>query len=334
MSPYVGPTGESSGALREEGAHSGMHRIVVIGGSGFVGRYVVGRLAADGHQVVVPTRRRETAKHLILLPTVDVVETRIHDPVALAALFTGATVVINLVGILNEGNGATFARAHTELARNVVTACKTAGVTRLLQMSALNADPAGPSLYLQTKGEAEALVMASGLRWTIFRPSVIFGPGDSFLSLFALLLRRLPVIALAAPQARFAPIFIGDVAHCIVAAIDDELAVGARFNLCGPKVYTLREIVRYVGEVTGAVRPIIPLGSTLSSLQAFVLEHAPGTLMSRDNLKSMSIDNVCNAPFPALFGIVPASLESVAPGYLAPAARRSAFDAYRAHGGR
>jgi len=334
MSPFGSPTGEHESAQREGGDQTGMHRIVVVGGSGFVGRYVVARLATDGHRVVVPTRRRETAKHLILLPTVDVVEADIHDPVALAALFSGATAVVNLVGILNEGNGATFARAHTELARNVVAACKTADVTRLLHMSALNAEVAAPSQYLRTKGEAEQLVIASGLRWTIFRPSVIFGSGDSFLSLFALLLRRLPVMVLGAPQARFAPIFIGDVAHCIVAAIDDDLTVGARFDLCGPKVYTLREIVRYVGEVTGAVRPIIPLGSSLSWLQAFVLEHAPGTLMSRDNLKSMSIDNVCNCPFPALFGIVPASLESVAPGYLAPASRRSSFDAFRANGGR
>lgn len=311
-----------------------MHRIVVVGGSGFVGRYVVARLAADGHRVVVPTRRRETAKHLILLPTVDVVETDVHDPLALAALFAGATAVINLVGILNEGKGATFARAHTELARNVVAACRKVGVARLLHMSALNGDVAGPSLYLRSKGEAEQLVMASGLRWTIFRPSVIFGPGDSFLTLFAQLVRRLPVIALAAPHARFAPIFIGDVAHCIVASIDDEITESSRYDLCGPKVYTLREIVRYVGEVTGSVRPIIPLNATLSSLQAFVLEHAPGKLMSRDNLRSMSIDNVCNCPFPALFGITPASLESIAPGYLGPAARRSPFDTYRAHGGR
>jgi len=334
MNPPGRPQGDYQSVQREGGDHTKLQRIVVVGGSGFVGRYVVTRLAADGHRVVVPTRRRETAKHLILLPTVDVIEADVHDPLALAALCTGATAVINLVGILNEGAGATFARAHTELARNVVAACKTAGVTRLLHMSALNADVAGPSQYLRTKGEAEQIVMTSGLRWTIFRPSVIFGPGDSFLSLFAQLLRRLPVIALAAPQARFAPIFIGDVAHCIIAAIDDDLATGARFDLCGPKDYTLREIVRYVGEVTGAVRPIIPLGSALSKLQAFVLEHAPGKLMSRDNLKSMSIDNVCNCPFPALFGIEPASLESIAPGYLAPAARRSPYDAYRAHGGR
>ena len=309
-------------------------RIVVVGGSGFVGRYVVARLASAGHRVVVPTRRRESAKHLILLPTVDVVETDVHDPRALAALLTDADAVINLVGILNEGAGATFAGAHVELTRKVIAACASAGVKRLLHMSALGADAAGPSLYQQSKGKAEALVMASLLRWTIFRPSVIFGPGDSFLSLFARLSRLLPVIALGAPAARFAPIFVGDVAHCIVTALDDEVTQMGRYDLCGPKIYTLREIVRYVGEVTGAVRPIIPLNASLSKLQAFVLEHAPGKLMSRDNLRSMSVDNVCACPFPAVFGITPVTLESIAPGYLSPASMRHPFDVYRAHGGR
>jgi NADH dehydrogenase len=144
----------------------------------------------------------------------------------------------------------------------------------------------------------------------------------------------LPVIALGAPDARFAPVFIGDVAHCMVTSLDDELTQMARYDLCGPKVYTLRELVRYVGEVTGAVRPIVPLNAALSKLQAFVLEHAPGKLMSRDNLRSMSVDNVCACPFPALFGITPVSLESIAPGYLSPASMRHPFDVYRAHGGR
>ncbi|MEP7329950.1 MAG: complex I NDUFA9 subunit family protein [Betaproteobacteria bacterium] len=311
-----------------------MHRIVVVGGSGFVGRHIVAKLATAGHQIVVPTRRREDAKHLILLPTVEVVEADVHDPRELAAVMDGATVAINLVGILNEHTGSTFARAHVDLARQVIAACGSAGVSRLLHMSALGADVTGPSHYLRSKGVAEQLVMASTLQWTIFRPSVIFGSGDSFLTMFARMLRLLPVIVLAAPNARFAPIFVGDVAHCMVASIDDELALLASYELCGPKVYTLREIVRYVGEVTGAVRPIIPLNAALSKLQATILEYAPGKLLTRDNLLSMSVDNVCPCPFPALFGVLPASLESIAPGYLAPAAKHSAFDTFRAHGGR
>jgi NADH dehydrogenase len=310
------------------------HRVLVLGGSGFVGRHLVARLSAAGHQVVVPTRRREAARHLILLPTVDVVEMDIHDPPTLAGLTHDADVVINLVGVLNESGRNTFARAHVELARKVVDACRAADVARLLHMSALGADPAGPSRYLRSKGEAEAIVAGSGLAWTIFRPSVIFGREDAFLNLFARLMRLLPVVALAAPQARFQPVFVGDVAHCMAQAIDDDRTRAARYELCGPKVYTLRELVRYVGQLTDAERPILALGPALSKLQATVLEHLPGKLMSRDNLASMQKDNICACPFPPVFGVAPTPLESAAPEYLAPDSLHSAFDRYRARGGR
>ena len=309
-------------------------RVVVLGGSGFVGRHVVARLSAAGVGVVVPTRRREQAKHLILLPTVEVIEADIVDKATLTRLLTGATAVVNLVGILHESGRDTFARAHVELARAVTAACVAVGVPRLLHMSALNADPQGPSQYLRTKGEAETIVKASPLAWTILRPSVIFGPEDSFLNLFARIGRLAPVIALAAPDARFAPVYVGDVAHCFVHALGDERTQGGSYDLCGPATYTLRELVRYAGEVSGAVRPIIPLGDRLSRLQAAVLELLPGPLMSRDNLKSMAKDSVCSGPFPPIFGIVPSSLEAVVPEYLAPAAMRSHYDVYRVGSGR
>jgi uncharacterized protein YbjT (DUF2867 family) len=309
-------------------------RVVVVGGSGFVGRHVVSRLAAAGHAVVVPTRRRESAKHLILLPTVEVVEADVYDREALGGLLTGANAVVNLVGILNESGRATFARSHVELVRTLTAACAAASVRRFLQMSALHADPAGPSQYQRSKGEAEAIVKASPLAWTIFRPSVIFGPEDSFLNLFAQLARMLPVVALASPDARFQPVYVGDVAHCMARALTDDATAGQSYDLCGPTAYTLRELVRYVGQVSGAERPIIPLGPKLSRLQATVLEMLPGTLMSRDNLASMTRDNVCNCAFPGVFGIAPTALEAIAPEYLAPAARHSPYDAYRAGGGR
>ena len=283
---------------------------------------------------MVPTRRREQAKHLILLPTVEVVEADIFDRAALARLLAGATAIVNLVGILNESGRDTFARAHVELARIVTAACAAAGVQRLVQMSALNADPSGPSLYLRSKGEAEAIVKASETAYTIFRPSVIFGPEDAFLNMFARVARMFPVIALASPGARFAPVYVGDVADCMTRALDDEQAHDQSYDLCGPRIYTLRDLVRYVGEVSGKVRPIIPLGPGLSRLQATVLEMLPGKLMSRDNLKSMAKDSVCDCPFPTVFGVTPAALEAIAPEYLAPAAMRSRFDGYRAGGGR
>ena len=309
-------------------------RVVILGGSGFVGRHLAARLSAAGIEVVVPTRRREQAKHLILLPTVTVVEADIHDKAALARLLAGATAVVNLVGVLHEAGRNTFARAHVDLARTLVVACQESGVRRLVQLSALNADPAGASRYLRSKGEAEAIVRASPLAWTIFRPSVIFGPEDSFLNLFARIAKLFPVIALAAPNARFAPIYVGDVARCIAHALADSKVHGDSHNLCGPSVYTLRELVRYVGEVSGAVRPIIPLGPRLSRLQAAMLEMLPGPLMSRDNLDSMAKDSVCGGPFPPDFGFSPVALEAIAPEYLAPAAMHSRYDSFRAESGR
>jgi len=308
--------------------------ILVLGGSGFVGRYLVSQLSAAGLSVFVPTRRRDRAKHLILLPTVEVVEADVHDQATLARLASGAQAVINLIGILNETSNGDFELAHVELAHKVVSACRSAGVARLLHMSALNADPHGPSHYLATKGEAEAIVAGSGLAWTIFRPSVIFGREDSFLNMFAQLGRMLPVMALASPNARFQPVFVGDVARAFVHSLSDDATHGQRYPLCGPKVYTLRELVAYVGELSGHRRPILPLGPALSSLQARVLEWLPGPLMSRDNLKSMTKDSVCDCDFPARFGFAPSALEAVAPAYLSAGSAKTRFDAMRMHSGR
>jgi len=308
--------------------------VLVVGGSGFVGRYVVHRLVNAGYRVVVPTRRRDNARHLFLLPTVQVVEADVGDAATLDRLVAGSAAVVNLVGILNEGGAETFARAHVDVPANIVAACRTAGVRRFLQMSALNADPAGPSRYQRSKGEAEAAIVASGLDWTIFQPSVIFGREDSFLNLFAKLVRVLPVMAVGGADVRFQPVFVGDVADCFVRSLTEDATIGQKYPLCGPRVYTLRELVRYVGEVSGHERPVVALGPSLARLQALALEMLPGKLMSRDNLASMERDSVCDCPFPAVFGVTPTALEAVAPTYLSPAAAKSRYDDYRAHSGR
>jgi len=308
----------------------GPQHVVVLGGTGFVGRHVVPRLSADGHRVTVFARRRADARHLILLPTVQVVESDALDTAALLSRTRDATVVVNLVGILNERGRDTFARVHVDAARAVVDACERNGVARLLHMSAINADPAGPSKYLRSKGEAEAIVAGSKLDWTIFRPSVIFGREDAFLNLFAHLQKLLPVMALAAPDARFAPVFVGDVAQAFATSLRADATVRQRYELCGPQTYTLEALVRYVGEVTGHPRPIVRLSPSLSRLQARVLELLPGPLMSRDNLASMQRDAVCGGPFPAVFGLEPATLEATAPAWLAPQSEHSRFDPLRA----
>ncbi|MEO8305262.1 MAG: complex I NDUFA9 subunit family protein [Betaproteobacteria bacterium] len=308
--------------------------ILVVGGSGFVGRHVVSRLVADGRRVVVPTRRRDNARHLNVLPSVDVVEADVARRPELARLVARAGAVVNLVGILNESGRQTFARAHVELVQNIVAECKASGVRRLVHMSALHADPGGPSAYLRSKGEGEAAVVASGLDWTLVQPSVIFGPEDRFLNLFATLLRFAPLFPLGRADAKFQPVYVGDVAECIVRALALDATVGHSYPLCGPKVYTLRELVRYVGETIGAPRPIVPLGRRLATLQARVLEHLPGALMSRDNLASMEKDSVCGCDFPPMFGFAPQPLESVVPTYLGAEAMKSHYDAFRGRGHR
>lgn len=309
--------------------------VLVLGGAGFIGRHFVARLAALGHRVTVVARRRSRARHLITLPTVEVVEADPYDRATLQRLAVPATVVANVVGILHERGHATFVRAHVELPRLLVEVCKAAGVRRMLHVSALGADAAGgASRYMRTKGEGEAIVAASGLLYTIFRPSVVFGPEDRFLNLFARLSRLMPVLMLAGADARFQPVYVGDVAHCLVHAIADDTTVGQSYDLCGPTVYTLRELVRYAGDVSGHPRPIIGLSGAAARLQALALEILPGGLMSRDNLASMTRDNVCDGPFPPVFGRVPTALEAVAPQWLGPEAVTSHFDVFREHSGR
>ena len=307
--------------------------VCVIGGSGFVGRHIVHLLAAQGCGVRVPTRRRERAKQLILLPTVDVVEASVHAASDLAQLTRDADAVINLVGVLHDARGERgFEQAHVELPRKVIAACQANGVRRYVHMSALGADVNGPSRYQRTKGAAEALVRASNLDWTIFRPSVIFGRDDSFLNLFAMLLKLLPVVFLASPSARFQPVFVEDVAKAFVHSLTDLSTYGSTYDLCGPKVYTLRELVALVGNITGHRRPIIGLNDTLSYLQAFAMELLPVKLMTRDNYYSLKVDNVSSQPFP--FGITPAALEAVVPAYLGTDSPRARYRSYRDRAGR
>lgn len=265
-------------------------------------------------------------RELLVLPTVRLVEGDVHNPVFLRRVLEGMDAVVNLVGILNERgrSGRGFARVHVELPAKLVEACRQVGVKRLLHMSALNAALDAPSHYLRTKAMGEDTVhraAAADLHVTSFRPSVIFGPDDNFTNRFAQLLKLARfVFPLACPEAKLQPVYVEDVVHCFVAALADTRTYGQRYELCGPKVYSLREIVSYIARLLGLRTRILGLSDRLSYLQAAVMEFVPGKPFSLDNYRSLQLDSVCPKGFPEIFGITPKSMERIVPGYLGTSA--------------
>ncbi len=292
-------------------------RVVLLGGSGFVGTQLTCRLAEQFDEVVVLTRRAQRVRTVRTMHNVEAREVNVHDAEALAAALTDATAVINLVGILNEGSHSSessFTGAHSGLTEKVLAACVAGGVGRYLHMSALHADAEnGSSEYLRTKGSAEDLVRnTNGVQWTIFQPSIIFGEHDAFFNRFAGLLRALPVFPLAVPDARMAPVFVGDVCRVMIDSIDDPDAVGAAIQLCGPHDYTLRELVQYTADAAGLSRKIIGLPDWAARLQARVMEFVPGKPFTRDNYLSLQTASVCADGCPRQ----PTSLDAVVPRYI------------------
>lgn len=310
--------------------------ICVLGGTGFVGSRFVTRLVADGHRVRVLTRNREQHRHLLVLPELNLVNANVHDAVQLAVQFDSTDVVVNLVGILNERGrgGAGFRAAHVELARKVTRACRSAGVRRLLHMSSLRADAqAGPSHYLRTKGEAEEIVRSEcgqSIDYTIFRPSVIFGPGDSFINRFAHLLRLLPVVfPLARAEARFAPVYVGDVVEALARCLHGGAGSRQSLELCGPDIFTLREILAFTAQTLRMRRRIVGLPDWLARLQALVLDFVPGKPFSTDNFRSLTVDSVCSQNGLAVLGIRPQPMTGIVRQYLGAKSLSGLRDVYR-----
>jgi NADH dehydrogenase len=295
--------------------------LVVLGGTGFLGTRLVARLIKDGHRVTVLSRDREQHKHLLVLPGLTLENCDVYDEAQLSEHLRGKDAVINLIGILNERGfgGSGFKRAHTELTRGVLQAARSAGVTRLLQVSALKAAVDAPSYYLRSKGDAEHLIResSSALDWTIFQPSVMFGPGDSFLNRFAGLLATIPwVFPLAKPNARFQPVFVDDVIEAMLRCLHGGASSRRTYELGGPQVYSLREIVGLVAKLTGRHRWIIGLPDPLARMQALVMDFVPGRPFSSDNYRSLTVDSVCKEDGFAKLGIKPQSMVASARQYL------------------
>lgn len=310
-------------------------KIVILGGTGFVGSHLVARLSTLGHSVDVLSRNAAAKPQLGVLPRVRVRAANPYDSASLAAAFQGADAVINLVGILNESGfgGAGFKRAHVELTRCVIDACKAAGVRRLLQMSALNAGR-GESHYLKTRGEAEALVKASGLDWTIYQPSVIFGPGDGLFSRFKFLLSFSPVLPLARASAKFAPVYVGDVVTAMAQTLDDTSALQQTYELYGPETLSLAQIVRYTARGMHLKRLVVPLPDVLGRLQALAMDFVPGKPFSTDNFLSLKTDSVGGVDGLYRLKIEKTPIEAVIPQILFPLGKQSRLDRYRGASGR
>ena len=315
-----------------------IENILLIGGSGYVGRHLMNALSRRNVRITVPTRRRERAKHLLPFPTVDVVEADIHDDATLARLAAGQDAVINLAGVLKGGSGKTdgrpwgkgFDRAHFHLAGRVAEAARAAGAQRLLHMSALKADAGAPSAYLRSKAAGEAAVRDAFPGATLFRPSVIYGQGDRFLTVFAGLCAIAPMLPLACPAALFQPVWVEDVAATMAEALDRSESAGQTYELCGPKIYTLLDLVDYAGRTAGSPGNIMPLGDIPSYALAWLTELLGGP-MTRDNYWSMQVPSTCEHGDCGIlpFGRRAAALEIIGPTYLSDGRRRAGFDALR-----
>ena len=313
-----------------------MKKILILGGTGFVGRHLCEKLAEGDYRTTVLTRRRANAKHLQMLPMVDVIEGSAYNAASLTPLLAEHDAVVNLVAILH-GSEAAFDKTHVQLPQTLVQACLAAGQRRIVHVSSLGADANAPSMYQRSKARGEAVLFGSGLDVSVLRPSVIFGAEDKFLNTFASLQKMFPFIPLAGSTAKFQPVWVKDVATALVKCIEGISTVGKTYEACGPDVFTLKQLVQLAGQYSGNDKPVVGLPDGLARIQAALMELAPGEpIMSRDNLDAMKIDNVSGGKLPGLaaLGITPAALSAVAPFYLGAQGLRSGLMAKRKTAGR
>ena len=293
----------------------------IFGGSGFLGRYIVPHLAAAGYQVRIAVRDPIAAEFLKLTGNPGQIlpwAASVTNPAQVAHAVQGASVVINLVGILAENRAGDFQRIHAEGAGNIARASAEASVSRLIQLSAIGADAASPSLYAQSKAAGEAAVRAAFPSATILRPSLVFGAQDQFFNRFGAMAALSPVMPVISGGSRFQPVYVGDVASAVMAVLATPSSQGLIYELGGPRIYTFRTLLEWILRLVGRKRMLLPIPAAVARVQAAVMEHLPGKLLTRDQLKLLERDNVTGSlPGLADLGIVPTTVEQIIPAQLA-----------------
>lgn len=293
-------------------------RLSIIGGSGFVGRAIVDAardLDPREFKITVACRHPERSRDL-MVEGAHLLYADIVDGTGLAKAVQDADCVVNLVGLLFEKGRYTFQAVHVEGTKNVLKACQEAGVKQYLHMSALGADPTSPSRYARTKAEAEELVRNSTLNWTIFRPSIIYGPRDSFFNKFKAMSRFSPVLPVIEGNTRFQPIWVEDVARAFVQSIDKHKVAGQCFELGGPRIYTFRELLEYLMQCLNRRRLLVPVPRPMARILAAILQYLPNPPLTPDQLILLQKDNIVHGPaYPEVFG-KPAALEDILPSYI------------------
>jgi uncharacterized protein YbjT (DUF2867 family) len=296
----------------------------IFGGTGFIGRYVVERLADRGARILVISRSPGShGRHLQPLGSVDQIVVRSADlssEAALRSAVAGAAGVINLIGILYQTSRQQFTEVHGALAGRIAAAAQADGVERLVQVSAIGADPNSPSAYARSKAEGERRVREAFPGATILRPSIVIGPEDGFFNRFAAMARVLPALPLiGGGQTRFQPVYVGDVAQAVIAALERDDAPGNTYELGGPQTYSFAELMRYMLQVLGRRRLLVSLPFGIATLQARFLELLPAPLLTRDQVELLKRDNVVSPGVPGLeaLGITPTPIELIVPQYLA-----------------
>lgn len=296
--------------------------IAIIGGTGFVGRHLACELARRRYHIRVISRRRERNRQLLVIPRLELVEANVHSAASLSTALRGCDAVVNLVGILNQrdGDGERFTDVHADTPIKVAEAARFNRIERILHMSALSADANAPSEYLRSKGageEAAHAQVSAGMRVTSFRPSVIFGQRDGLFSMLALALRISPYfLPLACAQSRMTPVYVADVVQAMANCLENADSHGQRYDLCGPRVFSLGELAAYTAQVLGLRRKIVPLPDSLARLQAQMMSLIPGSPYSLDSYNSLQVESVSDDNALPRLGITPTTIESVVPACL------------------